>query len=85
MKRFFKLRVRMLEKDYTAKSLGAAIGRSGAHVAEFLRGVTGMDSRDIAKVARVLDIPPEEIGEYFFPELEKKHPQLQLKGRGTAV
>lgn len=72
MKPFFKLRLRMMEQDQTGKSPAERIERSPTYVTQFLAGKGCLTTKDIIKAAAVLGIGREEIGEYFFPEVERR-------------
>lgn len=71
----FELFVEMTRAGYTRKTLGAAIGRTGPYISNVLNGWSAPDTRDIEKMAKLLDIPRERWTEVFF--LRKGEPPLE--------
>lgn len=61
-----KLRIRILEYYDTQRSFAEALGMSQNLLSYRLQGRTQFRSDEIYKVCQMLDIPQEQIGEYFF-------------------
>lgn len=61
-----KLRIRILEYYDTQRSFAEALGMSQNVLSYRLQGRTQFRSDEIYKVCQMLDIPQEQIGEYFF-------------------
>lgn len=61
-----KLRIRILEYYDTQRSFAEALGMSQNVLSYRLQGRTQFRSDEIYKVCLMLDIPQEQIGEYFF-------------------
>lgn len=61
-----KLRIRILEYYDTQRSFAEALGMSQNLLSYRLQGRTQFRSDEIYKVCKMLDIPQEQIGEYFF-------------------
>lgn len=61
-----KLRIRILEYYDTQRSFAEALGMSQNVLSYRLQGRTQFRSDELYKVCQMLDIPQEQIGEYFF-------------------
>lgn len=68
---FKKLRLRMVELDYNQKELAKATGIVKSTLSLRLRGLAPFDAAQIRAIARVLKIPTNEIGVYFFEDSSK--------------
>lgn len=68
---FKKLRLRMIELDYSQKDLAKAAGIAPSTLSLRIRGRQPFDVDQIAAISRVLDIPLDQIGAYFFAEAPK--------------
>lgn len=65
MKKFKKLRVRLAELDLQQKDLALALGVSDGTITSRLQGRTPWTAWEISKLAPVLGLKLDEIGEYF--------------------
>lgn len=65
-KKFAKLRGRITEKFGTESRFAEFLGVSLITVSKKLTGKSGFSKKDIEKWCSALDIPIEEIGNYFF-------------------
>lgn len=63
---YSKLRGRIKEKLGTEYEFASRIGRSANYVSKVFRNGTYFSQEDITLGAKVLDIPVNEIGVYFF-------------------
>ena len=63
---FDKLLGRIIEKYGTRKAFAAAMEMSESSLCDRLNGKIPFKTEEIWKAAKLLDIRPEEIGEYFF-------------------
>ncbi len=61
-----KLRSRIIEKFGSQKNFAHKLGLSEIAFSNKMRGVTRFSTDDILKITDVLDIPKEDISEYFF-------------------
>lgn len=68
---FKKLRLRMVELDYNQKDLAKAAGIAPSTFSLRIRGKQPFDADQILAISRVLDIPVNQIGAYFFAEAPK--------------
>lgn len=59
------------DQDLNQEDLAALIGVSANTMTNRLRGRQPWRSNEITAICRVLHIPQEKIGEYFFPAVEK--------------
>lgn len=72
---FHKLRVRFAEMEIPQGQVAKKAGISPSTMSSRMMGYQPWTSTEILRVAAVLDIPREQIGEYFFedgPKSEKK-------------
>lgn len=67
--RYPKLRGRIIEKYRSYADFANAIGEHKTVVSRKLNGNIGFTKKDIIDWCRTLEIPPEDIGVYFFDEL----------------
>lgn len=81
MKPCLKLRQKCLEMDYTAEQLAKAIGRSPCYVSKIFCGKSIADASDIYGMAAVLQIPPEDWQDYFFPPEVRKQLEQKIRER----
>ena len=63
---YSKLRGRIREKLGTEGKFAEKIGRSSNYVSKVFKNGTVLTQEDIRKAVDVLDIPIDQIGEYFF-------------------
>lgn len=68
MKRFAKLRGRIVEIFGTQRRFAEALGKSEQTVISKLSGKMSFTMSDVQEWSRLLKIPLEEIGLYFFAE-----------------
>lgn len=61
-----KLLGRIKERGYTQKSLADAIEMTSGTLSLKLNNVSKFNAEEMDKIAKLLDISPCEIGEYFF-------------------
>lgn len=75
-----KLRIRILEYYDTQRSFAEALGMSQNVLSYRLQGRTQFRSDEIYKVCQMLDIPQEQIGEYFLTLRRKKAGERLILG-----
>lgn len=63
---FSKLKGRIVEKVGTQKELYQLLGWSNSTLALKLANKTRFSGKDILDICKILEIPNEEIGTYFF-------------------
>ena len=63
---FSKLRGRIKEQFGSEKALAEALGWAQGRLSARLNNKIQFDSEEIVLIARLLNIPDEEIGAYFF-------------------
>jgi len=68
MKPFRRLRVRMLELDFTQADVAELAKMRANTLSTRMTGFRPWKSDEITAVARVLEIPNAEIGAYFFDD-----------------
>lgn len=71
---FHKLRVRFAEMEIQQGQVAREAGIAPSTMTARMKGYHPWTSKEILRVAAVLDIPKEQIGEYFFedgPKTEK--------------
>ncbi len=61
-----KLKGRIVEKVGSQNALAAILGISEVAFCRKMTGDTRFSTDDIVAIAKILDIPKEELGEYFF-------------------
>ena len=61
-----KLRGRIVEKYGTIKNFASELGMSTVAVSKKINESAGFSKDDIIKWSEMLEIPAEEVGEYFF-------------------
>ena len=69
---FKKLRGRMIEKHGTIKKFSNSYSKSYIALSNKLNHQAKFNTDDIVEITKLLEIPIEEIGEYFFKEKEDK-------------
>lgn len=81
----FELYIEMVRAGHTRKTLGEAIGRTGQYISTVMNGYAAPDTRDIEKMAKVLDIPRERwVDVFFLPRGEPPReaiPEMRRTGR----
>ncbi len=65
---FKKLRGKMIEKYGTQADFAKAYGVSNTTLSCKMQNKRPFTTRDILKMVKMLDIPKEEVGVYFFTE-----------------
>lgn len=75
-----KLRGRIKEKIGTEGEFAHRINRSSNYISKVFRNATYLSQDDIDKGAKILDIPTEEIGVYFFTQKVHKNETKEKKG-----
>ena len=68
MKKFMKLRGRIVEKYGTQSAFAKKIGRSEVSVVNKLNGKTEFSQKDIIDWSNALDITKDEVGSFYFAE-----------------
>lgn len=69
---YSKLRGRIVEKYGTITRFSDDFGITKSVMSRKLNGDTRFTSSDIIKIQKMLDVPQEEIGAYFFKEKVKE-------------
>ena len=69
---FWKLRDRCHDHGLYDVQAAQAIGISQATFSRRMRGILPWKTHEIATLCSLLDIPPDKIGTYFFPESTKE-------------
>ncbi len=71
---FWKLRARFRACGYYDGEVAEAIGVNKNTLSSRLHGdsADGWTEKEIIAICRMMDIPQEEVGEYFFPEIERR-------------
>ena len=65
---YSKLRGRIRECGFTQKQLAEAIGINKSSLSAKLNGQFAFTTNEVLAISKVLNIPLNEIGEYFFTE-----------------
>ena len=68
MPNYSKLRGRIREKNYSEKEFANLISLTAPTFSGRIKGITFFNTEEIKKAAKLLDIPNEQIYEYFFEE-----------------
>ena len=63
---YSRLRGRIREKVGTEGTLASSIGRSHSWLSAALNGKAVFEQTDIWAICEMLDIPRDEVGDYFF-------------------
>lgn len=61
-----KVKARMVEFGKTQKDIGEALGIAAATVSQKINNVRPMDLSEAEKLCEILQINPDQFGEYFF-------------------
>lgn len=61
-----KVKARMVEYGKTQKDIGEALGIATATVSQKINNVRPMDLAEAEKLCEILQINPDQFGEYFF-------------------
>lgn len=69
---FKKLRLRMVEMDYNQEDLAKATGICKSTLSLRIRALAPFDAPQIAAICKVLNIPTDQIGAYFFEDAPKE-------------
>lgn len=69
---YSKLRGRIVEKFGTIGSFAEAFGRSAVNISEKLNNKCDWSQADIIRAREILDIPRDEVLDYFFTEKVKE-------------
>lgn len=67
MKPYAKLRGKMAEMDINSQALANYLGKSSAYISTHLTHKYGWDIDEAYKILELLNVPREEIVEYFPP------------------
>ena len=65
---YSKLLGRIKERGFTQELLAKAIGKNKSTVSAKLNNQFSFTQEEMGDICRVLDIPNEDIGEYFFAQ-----------------
>lgn len=68
---YWKLRGRFHSCGYRDQEVAEYIGIGRDTMSGRMQGHNPWTSTEIAEICKTLDIPQDEIGEYFFPRVEK--------------
>ena len=69
---YSKLRGKLKEKSIIYKSLGSSIGLSVYSISERLNNNAQFSQEEIEKTMKLLDIPLEQVEQYFFTHIVQK-------------
>ncbi len=61
-----KVKAKMVEYGKTQKDIGEALGIATATVSQKINNVRPMDLAEAEKLCEILQINPDQFGEYFF-------------------
>lgn len=65
---YLKLRGRIKEKGYTQSDVANEIGMTSGTLSDKLNNKATFNTKEVDNICKMLDIPNEEIGNYFFTE-----------------
>ena len=65
-KPFYNLRVRFAQCEMSQNEVARAAGMASSTMTARMTGAQPFDAWQIEKIAKTLNIPPEEYGKYFF-------------------
>lgn len=68
-KKFLKLQRRLEDYDISNELLAVKLRMTMPTLRSRLKGTVGWKSEEIITICRLIDIAPEQIGEFFFPDL----------------
>lgn len=71
---FWRLRTRFRDYGLFDAELAQVTGIAQSTLSRRMRGAQPWTSDEIKTICQVLNIPQEQIGAYFFPDLEKEDP-----------
>lgn len=80
MKRKYESLVRRAEDmgiEYV-RDLGEIVGLTPQSISSRLNGRSGWQPDEVVKLCQALDIPQEEVGKYFYPELENREKEKTI-------
>lgn len=69
---FLKLRLRMLELDYSSRELAKAANIATSTLSRKMTGKQPFNATEIMAIARVLDISPAEYAAFFFESVPER-------------
>lgn len=72
---FWRLRARFRDYGLFDSELAQATGIAQSTLSRRMRGTMPWTSDEIKTICRVLNIPQEQVGAYFFPDIEKEESQ----------
>lgn len=72
---FWRLRARFRDYGLFDSELAQATGIAQSTLSRRMRGTMPWTSDEIKTIFRVLNIPQEQVGAYFFPDIEKEESQ----------
>lgn len=87
MKRKYEALVRRAEDmgiEYI-RDLGEIVGLTPQSFSSRINGRSGWQPDEVVKLCRALDIPQEEVGKYFYPELEKREKEKTIHFDRSAI
>lgn len=67
------LRIKMMENDITQREVARQAGISPSTMSARMSGQRPFDAQEMQSIAEILDIPPQEYWQYFFPLHAKKN------------
>lgn len=68
---------KMKEKRYSQESLAPAINMSRTSLNQKLNSKSNFTQSEILRMAKILDIPNDDVGEYFFTAFVRKTEQKE--------
>ena len=72
---FWRLRARFRDYGLFDSELAQATGIAQSTLSRRMRGTMPWTSDEIKTICRVLNIPQEQVGAYFVPDIEKEESQ----------
>ena len=72
---FWRLRARFRDYGLFDSELAQTTGIAQSTLSRRMRGTMPWTSDEIKPICRVLNIPQEQVGAYFFPDIEKEESQ----------
>ena len=67
---YWKLQALFRERGFHDYEVAAAIGTSPQCLSRRIRGAAPWPSDEVAAICKIVGIPQEQIGYYFFPDVE---------------
>lgn len=69
---YWKLQVLFRERGFHDYEVAAALGTSPQCLSRRIRGAATWPSDEVVAICKIVGIPQEQIGYYFFPEVAKE-------------